>query len=156
MSIDLDIKINEEKIPFVDQIISSVIDQWKSLSIDDLDIQFIKDQEGNCKLLENCDFIEFSVSDRARVTCHFFEVPQIGDSDDEPGGLWGSVSIDKRNAESVFLMCVAAVGLARAAESAIVDESNIMKLGRIVAIGQAIKTLSQVKGMSLSEAAKLF
>jgi hypothetical protein len=154
MSIELDIKLTQPSLRRQD-VINTIFDTWTSLSLREASIN-IEDSSPDRKVLINgkCPPIEIGIDERASVRCDFYFVD--GDPDQPESGLWATVAVGIRNAESTFLMTVVSLALAKVAKSTVVDEAGVLKVDEIIGVSQIERLMAITRGLNFAEAASAF
>jgi hypothetical protein len=154
MSIELDVKLRQPNLRRRD-VIKTILETWGSLSIRDASITiegFSRDHEA--VVYGKCPPIEIGIDERASVRCDFYFVD--GEPDEPESGLWAVVAVGVRNVESMLLMTVVGLALAKVGESSVVDEAGVLKGSEILGISQIDRLTTVARGLPFGEAAGAF
>ena len=150
MSVELDVKICRPALR-IREIIDAITLTWSSLHIINGDLEIDVASLNLDQLIEhNCAPLDITINDSAAVRCDFYFVD--GDPEDQESGLWAVIAIAVRNNESILLMTVTAAALAKAADSMVIDETNILSCGRVLSITKMHDIIAIVEGLSLTNA----
>lgn len=154
MSIELDVKLPRPNLRRRD-VIDTILETWGSLSINDASIN-IEDLSLNHEAVvsSKCLPIEINIDGRASVRCDFYFVD--GDPDEPESGLWAVVAVGVRNAESMLLMTVVGLALAKIGETSVVDEAGVLKRSENLSISQIDQLTTVARGLSFGEASGAF
>ncbi len=142
----------------VGDIVQSVFSKWNAFYPDDplmirnraeIDMGQVLDDDG--------PRIDFELEDRAGVWCLFFDVGEVPgfDVEEDQVGLFAGMT-NWRNRDSILLMAIAAAAVAELMTADILDDALKIEMGNVISVQALNERLDAVRGMSFSDAARVF